>query len=164
MKQVLAAAWQRTLEKFLPELERARRPARVQLVRAVVHPANARLAAGAGAAVARAILIEQRHPAPGLAQAQRRPRAKDAGPYNHDIEALAHSFCCATYARIKTRAATRSSSAHPRLLNSVMSASEVRTSFSPATSWCRSATIWSRAILPVPIGISRSPASASAPS
>src|ERR1700757_4224220 len=64
----------------------------------------------------------------------------------------------------RSSAATRSSSALPTLLNSVISVGLVRTGFWPLTNSGRSARRFSRRITPDLSGISRSPASAIAPS
>src|SRR5262249_45035164 len=71
----------------LPRLERAQRPARVELVATVAHADHARLAAGAGAAMARAVGVEQQHLVPGAQQLVRAPGAEAAGADDDEIEA-----------------------------------------------------------------------------
>src|SRR5262249_54201569 len=121
------------------------------------------LAAGAGATVGGAMRVEQRHREARLPQMPRAPGAERARSHYDDVVASPHPFVfpIASFTRL---AATRSSSAQPTLLNSVLSSAFARLGLFPLTSSCRSAVRCARETTPRPRGINRSPASAKAPS
>src|SRR5487761_450210 len=66
------------LVEFLPEFERALRPARVNFVRAVAHADDSRFARRTGAAVGCAIRVGEKHSGSAAREAVRRPRAENA--------------------------------------------------------------------------------------
>src|SRR5947207_12246243 len=76
--------------ELAPARKRARGPARVDFVRAVARAHDARLAAGACAAVGRAVCVEQRDRLPRALHRQRRPRAEDARADDDGVVSLLH--------------------------------------------------------------------------
>ncbi len=86
-------------KKFLPLHERLLRPLRVQLIRAVPHSNDPRLAPGTGPRMRRTVRINQRHSLASLRQMPRRPRAKHSCTDHRNVKwflkshALLRSTC-----------------------------------------------------------------------
>src|SRR5450432_3259120 len=74
------------LRQRFPLRQRSHRPARIQLVATVTHADDARLAAGTGAAVRRAISVEQKYRVTGAQQRVRSPGAENTGADDDEIE------------------------------------------------------------------------------
>src|SRR6185436_5541408 len=73
-----------------PQEERSHRPVRVDLLCAIAHANEARLAAGARTAVARSVGIEQRDLPPGPRELVGGPRPEAAG--THDDDGIHHAI------------------------------------------------------------------------
>jgi hypothetical protein len=72
------------LRERLPLLQRIERPARVDFLGAVAHANQPRVAAGAGAAVGRAVRVDEHDVAAGTGKMVRGPRAETSGPDDSD--------------------------------------------------------------------------------
>src|SRR2546422_1156036 len=88
----------RTAEEVLPQSQRAHSPARINLIRAVAHADDSRLATGTRAAIGRTVGIKQPDFLPGPLEMVSRPRAEDPGAdrseeHTSELQSRLHLVC-----------------------------------------------------------------------